>query len=246
MPFTSDDIVRLTGATVWDVDGEKIGRIGQVYTDADGVPSWATIRTGFLGTTESFFPLSRATFEGRDVRVPFSEELMHHAPRIDAAEELAASDADELHDYYARSGNVEALREPLETVPGDTTDTGFMTRSEERLAVGVRRVERGRVRLRKSVVTEQQTVMVTVRHEEATLVRESLTDAGLDVPPAPRELSEEEHVIILHSDVVVTEKDIVPVERIRLGTQQVTEEQDITAEVQQEQIELIDEDGAAR
>lgn len=44
MAFTSDDIAILTGAPV---------------LDADRVPSWATVRTGFLGSSESCFPLER-------------------------------------------------------------------------------------------------------------------------------------------------------------------------------------------
>jgi len=45
-----------------------------------------------------------------------------------------------------------------------------MTRSEERLNVGTEQREAGRARLRKYVVTEQQTVNVPVSHEEVVRV----------------------------------------------------------------------------
>lgn len=52
-----------------------------------------------------------------------------------------------------------------------------MTRSEERMRVGTERVETGRARLRKYVVTENvQTGPVS--HEEVRVEREPITDAN--------------------------------------------------------------------
>jgi sporulation protein YlmC with PRC-barrel domain len=48
---------------------------------------------------------------------------------------------------------------------GPNTDDA-MTRSEERLNVGTQNVQAGSARLRKHIVTEQQTVTVPVQHEE--------------------------------------------------------------------------------
>jgi uncharacterized protein (TIGR02271 family) len=247
--FTSDDIARLTGATVLDPADAKVGKISQVYIDPDGAPSWATIRAGFLGSSELFFPLDGAAFVDRDVRVPFSKESVQHSPRVESGEELTPEEADELVDYYSGSSTGTDLGASATGLDGDaggtTTDTA-MTRSEERLKVGTRSVERGRVRLRKYVVTEQQTVTVPVRHEEATLVREPVTEADLAAAPSGRELAEEEHEIVLHGEVVTVAKDVVPVERVRLGTREVTEQQQITDDVRVERIEFTGPDGATR
>src|ERR1700712_324501 len=122
---------------------------------------------------------------------------------------------------------------------GPTTDDA-MTRSEEHLNVGTERVEAGRARLRKYVVTEQQSVTVPVSHEEVRVEREPITDENrrdaLDGPG----ISEEEHEVLLHAERPVVQTEAVPVERVRLGTETVTEQQNVTGEVRKEQIEVHD------
>ena len=46
----------------------------------------------------------------------------------------------------------------------------------------------------------------------------------------------------LMADQVVTEKETVPVERIRLDTETVTEQQQVTEDVRKEQIEMDGDD----
>ena len=287
MAFTSNDIDRLTGATVLGADHDKIGSIGQVYVDEDGAPTWATVRTGLFGTSESFIPLDAADLNGSDVTVPFDKDVVKDAPRVESDGELSEDETDSLYDYYAGHGSSiggsstssdtaeysdtagysDTTRASADTgtadagydagvstdrrdaastegydTSGPTTDDA-MTRSEERLHVGTRKVETGRARLRKHIVTEQQTVTVPVTHEEATLVREPITEANLGDATSGSEISEEEHEVVLHGEEVVTSKDTVPVERVRLGTEQHTEQQQVTDEVRKEQIDFVDGDG---
>jgi uncharacterized protein (TIGR02271 family) len=127
---------------------------------------------------------------------------------------------------------------------GATTDDA-MTRSEERLHVGTKTAESGRVKLRKHIVTEQQTVTVPVSHDEVTITREPITADNMGEAMAGGDLTEEEHEIVLTEDQVVTSKETVPVERIKLGTETVTEQQQVTEDVRKEQIELDDPTGTA-
>jgi uncharacterized protein (TIGR02271 family) len=115
-----------------------------------------------------------------------------------------------------------------------------MTRSEERLHVGTETVQAGRARLRKYVVTETVTTSVPVSHEEVRLEREPITEAGRDAALAGPAISEEEHEITLHAERPVVAKEAVPVERVRLGTETVTEEREVTEQVRKEQIEEPD------
>jgi uncharacterized protein (TIGR02271 family) len=55
-----------------------------------------------------------------------------------------------------------------------------MTRSEEEPAVGKSRQERGRVRLKKFVATEQVQTTVPVEREVARLEREPITEGNVD------------------------------------------------------------------
>jgi uncharacterized protein (TIGR02271 family) len=122
---------------------------------------------------------------------------------------------------------------------GKTTDDA-MTRSEERLHVGTEKVQTGRARLRKHVVTEQQTVTVPVSHEEVTLTREPITDDNVGDAMAGPELSDEEHEVVLESERVVVQKETVPVERVALDTETVTEQQQVSEDVAREEIELVE------
>ena len=119
---------------------------------------------------------------------------------------------------------------------GPNTDEA-MTRSEEQLNVGTTTREAGKARLRKYVVTEEQTVTVPVTHEEVRLEREPITDANVGDAMAGAEISEEEHEVTLHEEQVVVQKQAVPVERVKLGTETVTEEQQVTEQVRKEQID---------
>ncbi len=120
---------------------------------------------------------------------------------------------------------------------GPTTDDA-MTRSEERLTVGVRSQEAGRARLRKYVVTEQQSANVQVSREQLRVEREPITEANRGNAYDGPAISEEEHEVVLHEERAVVDKEAVPVERIRLGKETVTDTETVTGEVRKEQIEL--------
>jgi uncharacterized protein (TIGR02271 family) len=119
-----------------------------------------------------------------------------------------------------------------------------MTRSEERLHVGTETTEAGRARLRKYVVSEQVTRTVPVGHDEVRVTREPITDENVGDALSGGELTEEEHEVevTLTADHVVTDKETVPVERVRLGTETVTEQQQVTEDVAHEAIELDGDD----
>ena len=125
---------------------------------------------------------------------------------------------------------------------GPTTDDA-MTLSEERLNVGTQRVEAGRARLRKYVVTENVTETVPVSHEEVRVQREPITDANMGNAMDGPAISEEEHEVVLHAEQPVVAKEAVPVERVRLDTETVTEQQQVTESVRKEQVDTDDVSG---
>ncbi|WP_229069048.1 DUF2382 domain-containing protein [Actinoplanes sp. DH11] len=120
-----------------------------------------------------------------------------------------------------------------------------MTRSEERLNVGTEAEEVGRARLRKYVVTEQEQVDVPVSREEVRLEREPITEANRRAAFSGPAISESEHEVTLHAERPVVDREAVPVERVRLGTETVTEQETVSGEVRKERIEadLPDERG---
>jgi len=122
---------------------------------------------------------------------------------------------------------------------GPTTDSA-MTRSEEQLRVGTETRQAGTARLRKYVTTEHQQTTVPVSHEEVTLQREPITEANRGAAYDGPAISKEEHEVTLHAERPVVDTEAVPVERVRLGKQTVTEQETVGGDVRKEQIELDD------
>ena len=69
------------------------------------------------------------------------------------------------------------------------------------------------------------------------LEREPITDANFDRATDGPAISEEEHEVTLHAERPVVSKEAVPVERVKIGTETVTDEQTVTEEVRKEQID---------
>lgn len=272
--ITTNDVDTLLAGktTVYSSDGEKVGSIGQIYLDDQtGNPSFATVKTGMFGTSETFVPLAEASLKGNDLNVPYTKDQVKDAPRVEADGSITPEEEDGLYRHYNLSAPVtrtsdmkdqnsmpdrETTRRNAsdrestgrETVGHDTsgpTTDDAMTRSEERLNVGTEKVEAGRMRLRKHVVTENVTTTVPVSREEVVLERVPITEENRGEAMAGPELSEEEHEVILHEERPVVTKETVPVERVRMGTKTVTDEQTITEEVRKEQITTDGDDTPA-
>jgi uncharacterized protein (TIGR02271 family) len=240
------------GRTVTDQQGNKIGKVGQVYLDdTTGKPEWLTVSTGLFGTKESFVPLREADYSGDDIVVPVSKDVVKDAPNVENDGHLEPAEEDALYRYYSdylgTAGYVEDRGTQTQTsgyergvghdTSGPNTDDA-MTRSEERLNVGTEQVETGRARLRKYIVTENVTKTVPVSHEEVRIEREPITDANRGDAMSGPDLSEEEHEVTLRAERPVVEKETVPVERVRLGTETVTGQQQVDETVRKEEIDL--------
>ena len=207
------------------------------------------MHTGLLGTKRSFVPLAGAAPRGEDVQVPVSKEQVRGAPSVEPDQELSEHDEIELFQHYGMhhpdrgsmpaegAASTPASESVGRDVSGPTTDDA-MTRSEEELHVGTVSRERARVRLRKYIVTEEVQYTVPVRREEVRVEREPITDANIDRATEGPAISDEEHEMVLYEEEVVTEKRVVPKERIRLAKDTVTDEQQVSDQVRKEQIDV--------
>lgn len=259
--IATQDIDRIIGSEAVDPQNDKIGKVSQVYLDEETEqPRWVSIRTGLFGTSESFVPLDDAEWDTEALHVGYDKATVKDAPRVEADRELSPEEQEQLYSYYGLTGAAGGLG-GSGTGPGDTTGTGVggttvghdtsgpttddaMTRSEERLNVGTERVQTGKARLRKYVVTDQQTVTVPVTREEVRLEREPITDANRGAAMDGPDLSEEEHEVVLTEERPVVEKETVPVERVRVAKDEVTENRQVSEDVRREEIDM-DGDGTA-
>jgi uncharacterized protein (TIGR02271 family) len=120
---------------------------------------------------------------------------------------------------------------------GTVGDDDAMTLSEERLRVGTQTQETGRARLRKYVVAENVTQTVPVQREEVRLEREPITDANAGDATSGPDFTESEHEVTLREERPVVEKEAVPVERVRLATDTVTDDVTVSEDVRKEEVD---------
>ena len=156
-----DSVQGWQGRTMVDPAGDKLGTIDAIYLDNEtGQPEWATVTSGMFIAKTAFVPLAQAQDTGGIVQVPYDKQQVTDAPNMEADGSLSQDDEAELYRHYGLEYSEHRAD------GGMPAGTGAMTRSEEELQVGTETRERGRARLRKHVVTEQQTVMVPVSRIE--------------------------------------------------------------------------------
>jgi uncharacterized protein (TIGR02271 family) len=260
--MTVDELMTLRGSDVYSNDGDKIGSLEQVYVDNyTGEPEWVAVKTGLFGTSVNLVPLEGARYgDGQSLQVAHSKDVVKDAPNVDPDGELSPQEEGELYRHYGLNyGSPTTQRDTTTgegmlgrdrdamagegTIARDTsgpeTDSA-MTVSEEQLQVDKTRNEAagGRVRLRKYVVTDHETVSVPVEREVARIEREPITDANRDAAYDGPALSEEEAEITLSEEEVQVSKRTVPKERIRLEKDVVTEERSVTEDVSREEVEV--------
>lgn len=259
-----DTLYGLKGNNIVDRNGNKIGSFTELYQDrGTGEPEWAAVKTGLFGMNVNLVPLQGAERHGDDVKVPYDADLVKSAPDIDADSEISEEEEQRLYSHYGLdyapygdehdrtgaaygtettgTGDVGYRDQTVANdVSGPETDSA-MTRSEEELRVGTTAHERGRVRLRKYVETDTVTKTVPVQREVARLETEPVTDANVDDAMQGPALSEEEAEVTLSEEEVVVDKRAVPKERVRLETDVVTDEREVTEDVGRERIEVDDD-----
>jgi uncharacterized protein (TIGR02271 family) len=252
----------IIGTTAYGRDDQKLGKVGQVFLDDQtGQPQFATVNTGLFGTKESFIPIDQATLSEDRLTVPYTKDQVKDAPSVDLdGGHLDQSEEERLWAHYGlthggttgTTGNTDTTGYAAGTTTGTTTGTdatvghdtsgpttdAAMTRSEEHLEAGTTSQEAGRARLRKYVTTEQESVTVPVRKEQAVIEREPITDGNVgDALDGPA-ISEEEHEVVLHEERAVANTVVEPVERVRLDTETVVDQETVTDDVRKEQIEV--------
>lgn len=114
-------------------------------------------------------------------------------------------------------------------------DDNSIVRSEEQLDVEKEQVQSGKARLRKYVVEDKETVEVPVTREEVRVERTPISEA--DAENFRAEIGEDEASVVLNEERVDINKRTVPVEKVSLEKDQVTETERHTETLAKEQIE---------
>ncbi len=224
------------GTTVYDAAGEKIGRVRG--SDAQG--GYLDVEKGWL------FP--------KDVYIPLSA--------------IARSDADGVYltlykddlsaNTYAQPPQGGGMRttqtvETMTAAPRAQGVTGTQATSatgdvvvpeyEEELVAGTRQEQIGDVHVHKDVVTEQESVPVTLRREEVTVERVPV-DQAVDGGATRDTFQGQDIDVPVMGEEAVVGKQVHETEEVRLRKQAVTEQQQVTDTVRKERVVVDGADGA--
>lgn len=114
--ITQQEISAVLHDSVYGNGGQKLGKVRHVFYDnATGRPEWVTVKTGLLGSGETFVPVRDAVMAEGHLQVPYGKDKIKDAPHVnvDAGGHLSAKEEHRLFDFYGIDWDA-ALREHTE------------------------------------------------------------------------------------------------------------------------------------
>ncbi len=89
------------GKDVVDRDGEKIGKLEEVYVDTQTEqPVFGSVKEGLIAKHYTFVPLDGAAASPEGLQVTASKKQVKDAPNIDQEGDLTEADETELYRHY--------------------------------------------------------------------------------------------------------------------------------------------------
>ena len=219
------------GWRVKTADGRTIGKVEDLLVDC-----------GLMQVRYLEVELDRKALdlpEDRHVLLPVADARLNDDDDVvlvrAGAAEFAGLPAYARPPRGASAASTRGVGAPHAAARGDGATT--MTRSEEELAVGTRRVEAGAVEVRKRVETERVREAVPVTREEATVERRPIS-ADAAARGGQVRVGENEIRVPLMGEEVVAEKRAVPKEEIVVRKRAVQDERVVEADLRRERVEV--------
>ena len=234
------------GLDAYDRSGDKIGEITNVYYYVEtGRPEWLAVTTGWFGMNSSLAPIVGSAPSDDGIRLDVDKDVVKDAPNFSHEGEISPAEEERLYTHYHidRSGGRDSYVSEARPSQGYdvsrradegySVDDAAITRREEELDVGTHREETGKVRLRKYVTTEHETITVPVEKEHVVVEREAAsgTSTGTD-------LGDEDVEMTVHEDVVDVDKRVVDKETVRARTERSTETEKVEADLRKEHVDV--------
>jgi uncharacterized protein YrrD len=96
------NIAEWHGKTLVDRDGQKIGKLQDVYVDVEtDEPMFGTVKEGLIGRHLTFVPLAGLTFGPDALQMAVTREQVNSAPNIELkGDELSRADESALYHHY--------------------------------------------------------------------------------------------------------------------------------------------------
>ena len=261
------DVNALLSATAYGSDGDKIGKVEQVFLDDNTEEvTFVTVNTGLFGTKESFVPADGARQDGDRLVLPYTKDVVKDAPNVDADQHLSPAEEEEIYRYYKMNYSGTGGREDRHATEIDHNATpaagtaGYARNDQYADDTADRHDTAARADLDDNEV---------IRHEERLRVGKERQETGrarlrkyvvtehetVDVPVQREEvrvertpldgtevtggtIGEDTVEVTLHEERAVVAKETVGVEKIELEKETVRDTERVNAEVRKEQVEI--------
>ena len=271
------------GYQVYDRNGEKIGKVDDLFVDENDQPEYIGVKMGLLGTKSTLIPwdLTRVDQEGRRIEVSVDKAQAKEGPAFDDDEDITPEYEERVRSHYGLgvlqgatgSGSygdyfgAETDRYSGERRPGfamgdidrergefrehDPAAEGVVEpeddlrdedelrvqRAEEELRAGTREREAGAMRIRKRVRTDREQLRMPKRREEVHVERVPVEE-GREASEA--EIGDDEVVMPVTEEEVVTEKRPVVKEELRIRKDTIEDEEVVEEDVRKEEVDVED------
>src|SRR5215204_516711 len=253
---------RYAGYAVYDRDGEKIGKVDDLFVDEGDRPEYIGVKMGFFGTSTTLIPMGIVTADdrSRSLTVNLPKSTVKDGPRFDDDHEITPEYERQVHEYYALAGTGttegrgtygeyygdgglagehERSDEGVGQSRGDDLedrDELRVQRSEEELRAGTREREAGSMRVRKRVRTDRERIEVPVRREEVSVERVPVSGEATEA-----QIGEDEVVVPVTEEEVVVDKRAVAKEEVRVRKDAVEDTEVVEEDVRREEVDVVDE-----
>jgi uncharacterized protein (TIGR02271 family) len=257
------------GYTVQDPNGEKIGKVDDLFLDENNQPEYFGVKMGFLGTSSTLIP----------AEVSQTKSTVQDGPAFDDDREITPEYENEVRSYYGlgaasgtedrgtyshytgnsgevgpgmREGDTETgeFRGHSEDDEGVNQSAGSdledrdelrVQRTEEELVAGTREREAGQLKVRKRVRTDREQIAVPTRHEEVSVERVPVSGEATEA-----EIGDDEVVVPVTEEEVVVSKRPVVKEEVRIRKDVVEDTETVEEDVRREEVDVEDDTSRRR
>ena len=233
---------RFSGYEVYDQNGEKIGKVDDLFVDENDNPEYIGVKMGFLGMSSTLIPWQLATVDEASGRIDVSvdKETAKNGPAFDDDREITPEFENQVYSHYGLQ-RATTTEEPgaYEAYQGAGTadaDELRVQRTEEELRAGTREREAGAINVSKRVRTDRERMEVPTRHEEVTVDRVPVEGEATEA-----EIGDDEVRIPLTEEEVVVEKRPVAKEEVRIRKDVVEDTEVVEEDVRREEVDIDDQ-----
>jgi uncharacterized protein (TIGR02271 family) len=250
---------RYAGYTVYDPDGDKIGKVDDLFGTRSTLIPWQMVEvrdeesTLIVSDDDAHVKDGPAFDDDKEITPEFEGEVYsYYGLQQDDSTEDRGSYADHsssdpgavgpgMREGDTETGEFRGHSEGDEGVAQTGSDLEDedelrVQRTEEELAAGTREREAGQLKVRKRVRTDRETIEVPTRHEEVTVERVPASGEATEA-----EIGEDEVSVPVTEEEVVVEKRPVAKEEVRIRKDVVEDTETVEEDVRREEVEVEDD-----